>query len=307
MQQLPDFEAWAIFSKVAECGSFSDAARELGLTKATVSRAVTRLEARLRTTLLTRTTRKLSLTESGRAALGRAARILDDGAAIEAEILEEAAIPRGPIRLACSAAFGVRALAPLLPEFFALYPEIELDFHITDDPVDLIAAGFDMAIKPGAVIDSTLKITRLVSLRTSIIGAPGFFERHGRPERPEDLARLPAIVFTQLPQPQDWRLRHPRDGERLVRVEATYRFNNAAAVVPTLTAGLALAAQPELFVRRELASGALETVLPDWTVAAIPIHALTPPAKTRPTRVRVLIDFLRQRLGDEDQIPGLAI
>lgn len=302
MQQLPDFEAWAIFSKVAECGSFSDAARELGLTKATVSRAVTRLEARLRTTLLTRTTRKLSLTESGRAALGRAARILDDGAAIEAEILEEAVIPRGSIRLACSAAFGVRALAPLLPEFFTLYPEIELDFHITDDPVDLIAAGFDMAIKPGAVIDSTLKITRLVSLRTSIIGAPAFFERHGRPERPEDLARLPAIIFTQLPQPQDWRLRHPRDGERLVRVAPGYRFNNAAAVIPILTAGLAVSAQPELFVRRELASGALEIVLADWTVAAIPIHALTPPAKTRPARVRVLIDFLRQRLGDEDQI-----
>ena len=307
MQQLPDFEAWAIFSKVAECGSFSDAARELGLTKATVSRAVTRLEARLRTTLLTRTTRKLSLTESGRAALGRAARILDDGAAIEAEILEEAAIPRGPIRLACSAAFGVRALAPLLPEFFMLYPEIGLDFHITDEPVDLIAAGFDMAIKPGAVADSSLKVTRLVSLRTSIIGAPAFFDRHGRPERPEDLTRLPAIVFTQLPHPQDWRLRHPQEGERLVRVEAAYRFNNAAAVIPTLTAGLALAAQPELFVRRELASGALETVLADWAVAAIPIHALTPPAKTRPARVRVLIEFLRRRLGNEDQISGPAI
>jgi DNA-binding transcriptional LysR family regulator len=101
-----------------------------------------------------------------------------------------------------------------------------------------------------------------VSLRTSIIGAPAFFERHGRPEQPEDLASLPAIVFTQLPQPQDWRLRHPDEGERLVRVEAAYRFNNAAAVIPTLTAGLAVAAQPEIFVRRELASGVLETVLP---------------------------------------------
>jgi DNA-binding transcriptional LysR family regulator len=306
MPQLPDFEAWAIFSKVAECGSFSDAARELGLTKTMVSRAVTRLEARLRTTLVTRTTRKLSLTESGRAALGRAARILDDGSAIEAEILDEAVIPRGPIRLACSAAFGVRAVAPLLPGFFALYPEIELEFYITDDPVDLIAAGFDMAIKPGAVADSTLRITRLMSLKTSIIGAPAFFDRHGRPERPEDLAGLPAAIFTQLPQPQDWRLRHPRDGERLVRVEAAYRFNNAAAVIPTLTAGLAMAAQPELFVRRELANGTLETVLADWVVAPIPIHALTPPAKTPPTRVRVLIDFLRQHLGDEDDIAGRA-
>jgi DNA-binding transcriptional LysR family regulator len=161
-----------------------------------------------------------------------------------------------------------------------------------------------MAIKPGAVVDSSLKITRLVSLKASIIGAPTFFDRYGRPERPEDLARLPAIVFTQLPQPLDWRLRHPQEGERLVRVQPTYRFNNAAAVIPILTAGLAIAAQPELFVRRELASGALEIVLAGWTVAAIPIHALTPPAKTRPARVRVLIDFLRQRLGDESQILG---
>lgn len=307
MQQLPDFEAWAIFSKVAECGSFSDAARDLGLTKASVSRAVTRLEARLRTTLLTRTTRKLSLTDSGRAALARAARILEDGAALEAEILDEAAIPRGPIRLACSAAFGVRALAPLLPEFFLLYPEIELDFQVHDSPVDLITAGFDMAIRPGEVADSTVKVTRLVSLKRSIMGSPAFFDRHGRPGRPEDLARLPTIAFTQLPQPQDWRLRHEEEGERLVRVEAAYRFNNAAAAIPLLTAGLAIAAQPELFVRRELATGALETVLPDWTVAPIPVHALTPPAKVRPARVRALIDFLRRRLADESQITGPAI
>jgi DNA-binding transcriptional LysR family regulator len=301
MQQLPDFEAWAIFAKVAQCGSFSEAARELGLAKATVSRAVARLEERLRTTLLTRTTRRLSLTDSGRAALGRAERILSDGAAIEAEILEEAVIPRGPIRLACSAAFGVKALAPLLPEFFAAYPEIELDFHITDEPVDLIAAGFDLLVKPGAVADSSLKITRLVTLKTAILAAPAFLARRGRPEAPEALAELPAVIFTQLPTPQDWRLHHPQLGERLVRVEPTYRFNNAAAAIPTLTAGLAVSAYPTLFVRPELASGALETVLHDWTAAPIPIHALTPPAKARPARVRLLIEFLRERLGDEAQ------
>lgn len=307
MQQLPDFEAWAIFAKVAECGSFSEAANELGRTKASVSRAVTRLEARLRTTLLARTTRKLSLTDSGRAALARAARILEDGAAIEAEILDEAAVPRGPIRLACSAAFGVRALAPMLPDFFALYPEIELDFQVTDGPVDLITAGFDIAIRPGEVADSSLKVTRLVSLKRTIMGAPEFFERYGKPERPEDLAGLPAIAFTQLPLPFDWRLRHDQQGERVVRINVAYRFNNAAACIPLLTAGRAIAAQPELFVRRELATGALETVLPDWTVTPIPIHALTPPAKVRPARVRALIESLRKRLVDEGQITGPAI
>jgi DNA-binding transcriptional LysR family regulator len=201
----------------------------------------------------------------------------------------------------------VRVLSPMLPEFFELYPEIELDFQVSDGPVDLITAGFDIAIRPGEVADSTLRITRLVSLKRSIMGSPAFFARHGRPERPEDIAGLPAIAFTQLPQPMDWRLSHAQQGERLVRIEAAFRFNNAVAAIPLLTGGLAIAAQPEIFVRRELASGVLETVLPDWTVASIPVHALTPPAKTRPARVRVLIDFLAKRLTDENRITGPAI
>jgi DNA-binding transcriptional LysR family regulator len=181
----------------------------------------------------------------------------------------------------------VRALSPLLPEFFAPLSlrSSSTSHHRRSGRPDLGRLRHGDQARRGGRLD--LRITRLVSLK----------DVDHRRARPSSIATadpsgrriwraLPAIVFTQLPQPLDWRLRHPQEGERLVRVEPAYRFNNAAAVIPILTAGLAMAAQPEIFVRRELASGALETVLPDWTVAAIPIHALTPPAKTRPARVR---------------------
>jgi len=175
---LPDLEAWAIFAKVAECGSFSRAGEQLGLAKTTVSKAVTRLEHRMRASLFHRTTRKLSLTETGRLALERAARILIDGAAIEADILDEAAIPRGLVRIATISALGVEVIAPVLPEFLKANPEIEVDLVLTENRVDLVAEGFDAAIQVGLDGDSaSLRAVRLSSLR------PNCSSGWGRPKR----------------------------------------------------------------------------------------------------------------------------
>jgi DNA-binding transcriptional LysR family regulator len=305
MPHLPDFEAWAIFAKVADKGSFSLAAEELGLAKTTVSKAVTRLEERLRTTLLHRTTRKLSLTESGRACLERALRILNDGEAIEAEILEEAAIPRGSVRFASTGAFGVRTLAPLIPEFLKRYPEIELDFHITDSKVDLIDDGYDLMITIGQLADSSLRASRLFSHRLPVVGSPAFFDKHGRPSHPSDLLKMPLMIYTHVREAQEWRFFHPVHGEHLILVDGSIRVNNGLVGASILLAGLAATLQPEVYIWEELKEGLLEEVLTDWTLVPVPVHILTPPGRARPARVRVLIEFLREHFAKQPWAHGI--
>src|ERR1044072_3196074 len=172
MPQSPDSEAWAIFAKVAERRSFSQAAKELGLAKTTISKAVTRLEERMGTTLLHRTTRQITLTESGRASLERAQRIPIDGAAVEAEILEEAAVPRGRVRIASTIAFGIDQVAGILPDFMKRYPEIEVDLWLTDDRFDLVVARRDLAIRIGPIEDSSIRVSRLFTFYVHAVASP---------------------------------------------------------------------------------------------------------------------------------------
>jgi DNA-binding transcriptional LysR family regulator len=305
MTHMPDFEAWAIFAKVAERGSFSEAAQELGLAKTTVSKAVTRLEERMRTTLLHRTTRSLSLTESGRLSLERAARILADGAAVEAEILEEAAIPRGLIRLASTTAFGVQQLAPLLPEFMKSHPEIEIDFEITDRRIDLVGEGFDLVLRVGPEPDSSLRITKLFGFRVPVVASPAYLAQHGRPEHPTDLARFPALVFTHIVAAETWNFRHATYGEVSVHVDGPIRVNNGIAAVPALVAGLGITAIPEAYIVQELQDGRLEEVLKDWPVTPVAVHVVTPPGRARPARVKALIDFLRRHFAAQPWAQGI--
>ncbi|WP_232493136.1 LysR family transcriptional regulator [Novosphingobium kaempferiae] len=301
MPHIPDFEAWAIFAKVAEVGSFSHAAEELGLASTTVSKAITRLEQRMQTTLFHRTTRKLSLTETGRLTVERAARILADGRAIEADIVEEAAIPRGKVRVACPTAFGLATIVPILPSFLLEYPDIELDLCLTEDEVDLIGSGFDVCLRLGQPPDSTLRTVRLLSFIRPLVAAPSLIEKLGMPAHPAELARYPAIIPTNVPWGVDWEFDHPDHGPATVRMAGRFHINHAGAVVPAAVAGIGVALLPDFFIARELEDGSLVRILPEWSAATKSAYMVTPPGVARPARVRVLIEWLRGHYARQDR------
>ena len=299
MNKLPDLEAWAIFAKVAETGSFARTAAEFSLSQATVSKAISRLEARMKTTLFHRTSRRLSLTGNGHAALERASRILEEGQAVEAEVAEQSISLRGVIRLSAPMSFGIARLAPALPGFLQAHLDVELDVHFNDQQVDLVGDRFDLTLRIANLVDSSLLARQLCRVRILLVGSPEYFQHHGRPRHPSDLAQHKALQYSYQSSGTHWRFRHPRHGEFTQAMTVRMQANNAEALTPALLAGLGVALQPAFLVWQELQAGTLEAVMEDWLVDPIALHILTPPGRNRPARVQALIEHLARSFANE--------
>lgn len=294
--RLPDLEAWAIFAAVAEHRSFSGAADAIGLSKATVSKGVSRLEAHLGLSLFHRTSRRLALTEAGRPLADHAARIVAEAQAAEEAARQGASAPAGRVRLAAPMAFGIGNVAPLVAEFLLAHPAVEIELHLSDARVDIVAEGFDVALRIADLPDSSLRARRLCGVATHLVAAPSYLAAHGTPTHPAQLGEHQLLSYTNVTGP--WRFRG-RDGTELsVKAHGPLAANSGDALVPALVAGLGIARLPGFILGETLTQGQVVEILSDWAPAPIGLHLLTPPSALRPARVERLIAFLSERLRD---------
>lgn len=296
-----DLNAFAIYAKVVELGSFTAAAEALKLSKSMVSRQISELEDALHVRLLNRTTRKLSLTEAGTVVFERASRIVAEAAEAErdANCIEGAV--RGKLRVNAPMTFGIRELGPVMPKFLARYPELTVELVLNDRRVDLLEEGFDVSLRISTLDDSSLIARQLAPVRRVIVGTPDYFKAHGVPKHPRDLAQHAFNLYSVAARPEIVAFREP--GGRLFQVEVKGAFlsNNADVMEGVLMAGQALSVAPLFLCADALRSGALVAVLEDWEPEPLTLHVIYPHTQHLSAKVRAFVDFAVEEFG-----PGKA-
>lgn len=287
--QLEQIEA---FAAVAEHSGIAAAARALGRDPSVISRRLDALERRLGVRLVARTTRRIALTDAGATYLRRVQAILGELAAADVEAAEGAAAPRGVLRLSLPAAFAQRWIAPWLPEFVAFHPALRLELAHADHFVDLVAEGFDAAVRIGELADSRLVTRRLAGFETVLCAAPAYLVSRGVPERPEDLERHACLCFPKERFWPDWRLRM---GEKRViqRVAGPILSDEGEGLLVACIGGAGIMPAPEWLIGQELADGRLVRVLPDWRFDHQgAVQVVLPPGRFVPAKTRAFIDRL---------------
>jgi DNA-binding transcriptional LysR family regulator len=289
-----------LFLRVLDLGSLTAAARSLDLSVAVASQRLKRLEKELGVRLLHRTTRRLHPTPEG-AALAQQGRVLvEDLESLGAGLREAASEVAGTLRVTMSASFGRQYVSPLLPAFLARHPKLRLSVHLSDNVVDLIGDGFDLAIRIGTLEDSGLVARRIASNRRVLCASPDYLRRRGRPLVPADLAGHECLLLFGSNGRQDvWRMSGPDGQEHIVRVQGRFESNFGEVLRDASLAGEGIVIHSLWHVADDLRAGRLEVMLPEYPLATTAISAVMPQRRLVPPRVRAFIDLLADEFGDD--------
>ena len=292
-----------VFVRIVETGSFSAVAREMGMTQPTVSKQLTALERKLKTRLLNRSTRQLSLTEAGSAYYESSKRIIDTVHEAEGNLGVLQSQLTGVLRVNTSIGLGQAYLGPLLLQFQKNHPGLSLDISYADRFVDLVEEGIDVAIRIGKLNDSTLAARRIGSSMRTVIATPAYLKQHGAPKVPQDLVNHNCLLYAYLSTGNEWTFNSP-GGEIRVKVSGNFRANNGEAIRQAVFDNLGIAVSPDWLILRELEEGRLVSILPEYAPPPAEINAVYPSARHVSAKVRAFTEFVR---AEFQKIPALRI
>jgi LysR family transcriptional activator of dmlA len=285
------------FMAVVEHGSFTAAADALHVSTSFISREVKRLEERLNTRLLHRTTRSLQLTDMGKTYHTRGLEISNLLDSLESDMADLQDRPKGNIRITAAGLYAERYVAPALAEFSNKYPEVSIELNTSMTVVDIVDGGFDIAVRMSALEDSSLIARKVASRRLMVCASPGYLNLHGHPKTPDDLRKHNCLSFPDMP----WRFQYP-DGIQTVKVEGTWNCDNGRALVEAATRGIGLVRMTDYYMVDGLRRGELVPVLEEFEVQDAATWIVFPTRDQMPTRIRILIDFLAERLKQAEQL-----
>ena len=296
MQQY-DLTELKTFIAVVETGGFNRAADQLDASAAAVSRRVSSLESALGVKLLNRTTRQIDLTEAGRQFYTDVVSIIESLEEAEEKIQTGRETVKGNLRIAAPLSFGIGRIAPVLPEFMKRHPELKVNLQLEDRFTDLVAEGFDVAIRIGSLKDSTLVATRLARIPRVFCASPDYLARHGEPQKPEDLSRHNCLNYSLLSTRDNWSFSMD-EGTRDIEIHGSLSTNNGDVLKEATMQGLGIMMIPTFFVEQELNNGSLKAVLSDYCPEPFGLYAVRPSRHFTPARVRALIEYLKEQFDD---------
>jgi LysR family transcriptional regulator for bpeEF and oprC len=302
---MDKLQAMQVFARVVEAGTFTKAADSLALPKPTVTRLVQTLESHLQTKLLNRTTRRVTVTADGAAYYDRAVRVLSELEELESSMTRAKANPRGRLRIDVAASVGQLLLIPALPDFYARYPDIQIDLGVSDRPVDLIGENVDCVLRGGEITDQSLVARRIGEFHTLVSASPEYLQRHGTPKHPNDLEDDDHVVVNYFSHRTGrvFPFTFFKDGAR-IEITGRHRLsvNDSNANLAAGVSGLGIVRTSTFMAQEHIAAGRLVPLLLDWCADTIPIHVVYPPNRHLSTKLRVFVDWVADLFARSDLI-----